>query len=60
MSVGLVLEGGGTRGAYTSGVLDVLLEETESGERVTVLTAPKAHEKLVKKVCAATGAEVRG
>lgn len=27
MSVGLVLEGGGTRGAYTSGVLDVLLEE---------------------------------
>ncbi len=27
MSVGLVLEGGGTRGAYTSGVLDVFLEE---------------------------------
>ncbi|HIU32633.1 MAG TPA: patatin family protein [Candidatus Caccousia avistercoris] len=27
MAVGLVLEGGGTRGAYTSGVLDVLLEE---------------------------------
>ncbi len=26
-SVGLVLEGGGTRGAYTSGVLDVFLEE---------------------------------
>ena len=27
--------------------IDVLLEETESGERLTVLTAPKAHEKLV-------------
>ena len=27
MSVGLVLEGGGTRGAYTSGVLDVIMEE---------------------------------
>ena len=27
MPVGLVLEGGGTRGAYTSGVLDVLLEQ---------------------------------
>lgn len=27
MSVGLVLEGGGTRGAYTSGVLDVFLKE---------------------------------
>ena len=26
MSVGLVLEGGGTRGAYTSGVLDVFSE----------------------------------
>ena len=26
MSVGLVLEGGGTRGAYTSGVLDVFNE----------------------------------
>ncbi|HEX2985617.1 MAG TPA: patatin family protein [Caproiciproducens sp.] len=26
MSTGLVLEGGGTRGAYTSGVLDVLLQ----------------------------------
>ena len=26
---------------------DVLLEETEAGERITVLTAPKAHEKLV-------------
>lgn len=27
MSIGLVLEGGGTRGAYTSGVLDVLMEQ---------------------------------
>ena len=27
MSVGLLLEGGGTRGAYTSGVLDVIMEE---------------------------------
>lgn len=27
MSVGLVLEGGGTRGAYTAGVLDVFLEQ---------------------------------
>ncbi|XOQ48508.1 MAG: NTE family protein RssA [Eubacteriales bacterium] len=27
MSIGLVLEGGGMRGAYTSGVLEVLLEE---------------------------------
>ena len=27
MSVGLVLEGGGTRGAYTAGVLDVFMEE---------------------------------
>jgi len=27
MSIGLVLEGGGTRGAYTGGVLDVLLQQ---------------------------------
>jgi predicted patatin/cPLA2 family phospholipase len=27
MSIGLVLEGGGTRGAYTSGVLEVLLQQ---------------------------------
>ncbi|MCI2191649.1 MAG: patatin-like phospholipase family protein, partial [Oscillospiraceae bacterium] len=27
MSIGLVLEGGGMRGAYTSGVLDVFLDE---------------------------------
>ena len=26
-NIGLVLEGGGTRGAYTSGVLDVFLRE---------------------------------
>ena len=39
MSVGLVLEGGGTRGAYTSGVLDVLLEEKISFPSVYGISA---------------------
>lgn len=39
MSVGLVLEGGGTRGAYTSGVLDVLLEERISFPSVYGISA---------------------
>ena len=39
MSVGLVLEGGGTRGAYTSGVLDVLLEENISFPSVYGISA---------------------
>ena len=38
MSISLILEGGGTRGAYTAGVLDVLAEnnifcQTIYGER---------------------------
>lgn len=39
MSVGLVLEGGGTRGAYTSGVLDVMLEENVSFPAVYGISA---------------------
>lgn len=39
MSVGLVLEGGGTRGAYTSGVLDVFLEENLSFPSVYGISA---------------------
>lgn len=42
MSVGLVLEGGGTRGAYTSGVLDVLLEEKISFPSVYGISAERA------------------
>ena len=39
MAVGLVLEGGGTRGAYSSGVLDVFLEEGIEFPRVYGISA---------------------
>lgn len=37
---------GGARLAGTDAI-DVLLEETDEGERISILSAPKAHEKLV-------------